>query len=462
MAVRDSHQEMAKEFWGYLVKACENTATCVAWDRNDPRWETVRRVLLRAAEDSEPASNDENDDNEEGMMSWGWPAPRLDAARGLPFLALRVGDADEAVTSVLRKLARDPSDPLRFNLAERLAVLAKPAPNLMWELLETFVTEERRFTVLIALAGSLERLWARDTDRVIKNLEIIAKKTVATAPPQHEIHATLARVHLFHFLQTGHPVSEAFIAALIAECHTPRASHALKPQLHNCRAGGWLTIGDAVTTDPEGDKVRFRTWEFFSKLLSSAQAKLRQAQEALVQLGAHAALDSEAAKPFEEKRKTSSHLVDAVAMQLYFASGAFSERTKRDEQRLSYAQMRRFWREGAALFTALATEIHPHTAYYLVQTFNHLLPYAPREIFLLAARSICSSAKAGFQYESLAVGEVVKLIQRVLADHRDLFKPGNRSDSECLAALLEVLDLFVEAGWAEARQLTHRLEEIYR
>jgi len=35
-------------------------------------------------------------------------------------------------------------------------------------------------------------------------------------------------------------------------------------------------------------------------------------------------------------------------------------------------------------------------------------------------------------------------------------------ETECLKALLEVLDLFVEAGWPEARQLTHRLEEIYR
>jgi hypothetical protein len=77
---------------------------------------------------------------------------------------------------------------------------------------------------------------------------------------------------------------------------------------------------------------------------------------------------------------------------------------------------------------------------------------------MLATKSIRSSATAGFQRESLAVGEVVKLIQRVLADHREIFQ----SDSECLSALLDVLDLFVEAGWPEARQLTHRLEEIFR
>ncbi|MBM4093455.1 MAG: hypothetical protein FJ276_29200 [Planctomycetes bacterium] len=52
-------------------------------------------------------------------------------------------------------------------------------------------------------------------------------------------------------------------------------------------------------------------------------------------------------------------------------------------------------------------------------------------------------------------------IQRALADHRDIFQGHLGQESECLTALLRVLDLFVEAGWAEARQLTHRLEEIY-
>jgi hypothetical protein len=75
---------------------------------------------------------------------------------------------------------------------------------------------------------------------------------------------------------------------------------------------------------------------------------------------------------------------------------------------------------------------------------------------------LSSSKQARFQYESLAVGDVVKLIQRTLADYREIFQHRPGQESECLMALLQVLDLFVEAGWAEARQLTHRLEEIYR
>ena len=116
----------------------------------------------------------------------------------------------------------------------------------------------------------------------------------------------------------------------------------------------------------------------------------------------------------------------------------------------------------AERMVALAEEMHPHTAHHVVQTLRHLLPCAPREVFLVAARAITSSSAAGYQHESLAVSEVVKLIQSALADHREIFHSADNTESDCLVALLKVLDLFVEAGWAEARQLTHRLEEIYR
>jgi hypothetical protein len=154
--------------------------------------------------------------------------------------------------------------------------------------------------------------------------------------------------------------------------------------------------------------------------------------------------------------------VDDIASQLYFASGAFADEQNKNDDRLTEPQKKRFWAEAGEILRALAEEMHPHTAHHVVQTLRHLLPCAPREVFLVATRAITSSAAAGYQHESLAVSEVVKLIQGALADHREIFRSQDDSESDCLAALLKVLDLFVEAGWAEARQLTHRLEEIYR
>jgi len=53
---------------------------------------------------------------------------------------------------------------------------------------------------------------------------------------------------------------------------------------------------------------------------------------------------------------------------------------------------------------------------------------------------------------------VVGLVRRYLAEYRHLF----REDPECRAALIELLDTFIQAGWPEAQRLTYNLDEIFR
>ena len=332
----------------------------------------------------------------------------------------------------------------------------------MWELTDIFNSRERKFSVLEMIVHSLDRLWTTDPDSVKKRLQLISRHTMQSAPDDNHIHETLAHTHLFHFLRTGDSECEAFITRLIDECDSHRASHALARQLHVCRAGGWLTAGDSANVNTFAETARTRTWWFVSKLLSVAQERLRKHREKWRQLHENGPPDAESVKPTKESIDRTTQLVDGIAMQIYFASGAFAEKQSKEETCLNNAQLKRFWKEAKPLFEALSAEPHPQIAHHVVQTLHHLLPCAPREVFLAATKSICTSASAGFQHDSLAVGDVVKLIQRALADHRDILQIVGSHESDCLESLLKVLDLFVEAGWAEARQLTHRLEEIYR
>jgi hypothetical protein len=309
---------------------------------------------------------------------------------------------------------------------------------------------------------SLDQLWTRSADEVKPRLARIAERAMRSAPDGHHIHESLAHAHLFRFLRTGDAESEAFVNVLIADCDQQRAGHALSAQLHTCRTGRWLTAGDGMKIVDGEETARKRTWGFFGKLLSAAQTKLREHRERWQELHTAGKPDAAKLKPTNEAIQRTTELVDGIAAQLYFASGAFADRQNKDEDHLTDPQKRRFWAESSDLFCALAAEIHPHTAHYLVQALHHLLPCAPREVFLTATRAITSSSSVGYQNESLAVGDVVKLIQRALADHRDIFQSAESKESDSLAALLKVLDLFVEAGWPEARQLTNRLEEIYR
>jgi hypothetical protein len=456
---RRAYPKMAADLWGHLVGACENIVRHAAWPKGNSRWQKIREILLKAARDPEPKGREESKDD--GWPSWGWPAPRLDAARGLPFLSYRMGKLDPEIAAALRRFCVDKSHPLRFNFADRLGLLEHVSPDIMWELIDSFIKREKKFSVLEMVIVSLNRLSSASAPAMLARLRAITDRAKREADADNHIHETIAHTYLFRFLRTGDPECERFITALIDECDTERGSKALGPQLHACRQGGWLTAGDAITIRPETEAVRSRTWDFFSQLLAASQRKLGEDRAALERLHAAGQIESDAGKATKAKIERTMRLVDGIAMQLFFASGAHEEKSNKNAERLNPAQLRRFWSETSSLFSALAAEPHPHTANQIVETLYHLLPCSPREVFLLACLSIMSSSEAGLQHESLAVGNVVKLIERALADHRELFQPQGAGD-ECFTALLRVLDLFVEAGWAEARRLTHRLEEINR
>ena len=60
--------------------------------------------------------------------------------------------------------------------------------------------------------------------------------------------------------------------------------------------------------------------------------------------------------------------------------------------------------------------------------------------------------------ESLAVSLIVRLVERYLGEYRPLLS----AKVECQQTLLDILNIFVEAGWPQARQLTYRIDEIFR
>ena len=389
---RKLQPKMVEELWGHLVGACESTARYGTWPKTSARWQTVRRILLKGARDPIPeAREDEDAKKDRWPEGWSWPSPRVDAAQGLPFLALRLGKTDNAVTAALRKLSRDKSHPVRFNLAGELAVLEKTNPDLMWELIDIFVAKEQNFSVLDMVLQSIDWFWGTKPDQMRARLRKIAIRAAAKASSENHIHETLAHTHLFQFLRTGRGDCELYISDLIADCDSQRVSKALLPQLHTCRDGGWLTAGDGSKADAEADAVRGRTWSFFSKLLATAQAKLKLHREEWQKLREHGEPDAATLNPVQERLDRAARIVDDIASELYFASGSFTEKSNKAKGNLNSAQTHRFWQEAAPLFTMMVEEPHPHTAYQIVQTLYHLFPCAPREIFLLATQSIRSS-----------------------------------------------------------------------
>ena len=92
-----------------------------------------------------------------------------------------------------------------------------------------------------------------------------------------------------------------------------------------------------------------------------------------------------------------------------------------------------------------------------MQLLASFLSCNPKEVLLLAEGVASSSEPSGYNLDSLAVTEVVKLVETVLADYRSEVREG-----QSLEALLNLLDIFAKTGWSDALRLVWRLDEIFR
>ena len=100
---------------------------------------------------------------------------------------------------------------------------------------------------------------------------------------------------------------------------------------------------------------------------------------------------------------------------------------------------------------------HPHIAHYLIQALEALIDVDPPGIFRLIAKAVASASRSGYATESMAVKLIVEIVERYLADHRDVF-----ADPDRLADLMNCLDQFVSTGWEQAQSLMYRLGEVWR
>jgi hypothetical protein len=147
-------------------------------------------------------------------------------------------------------------------------------------------------------------------------------------------------------------------------------------------------------------------------------------------------------------------VLDDMALRIYFASGGDN---KAELNRDELVHRWRLYRELAPVLDRLAECSVVHTAYYLIQALENFIPADPAGVFRLIVKSIMSSSKFGYAFESMGADLIVRIVEGYLADHRDVF-----SDEARLDELMECLNVFVRAGWPAAQSLTFRLAEIWR
>jgi hypothetical protein len=426
--------------WGYLAQTCERIANILPLDHKSQLGENVERLLQILADYPIPSPSPEQDAQFSKSQSWGSPAARIDAASGLILLARSPDYLDEEFVGYIERLARDDVASVRFQIATKLNALVNIAPDLMWSNLNYFATEENNNGVIKGVFGPLNRLAGMYPDEVVKLTESIFARTIDndndTEPISHSCLSIFLGLHLWRDqLEAGRQISLSL--------DQKEAPIGLKVHIVNELRNALSEYKDA--------SVRKRAIKIMEKIVQDCVNDFQITLERLQQ------------NNLQDDRnyfKDVIRLADSAAMNIYFSSGAFAEKggQKSSEKILSIDEKRIFLVELSHIILSLSQITYASVTHHLIETLELLVPANPRDVFLLVNSVVKAGKVGGYQYEYLAVDHIVQIVERYLAEYRQII----RESIDCQNALLEILDTFVAAGWPTARKLTYRLEEIYR
>jgi len=175
-------------------------------------------------------------------------------------------------------------------------------------------------------------------------------------------------------------------------------------------------------------------------------------------------LEKEQKEEIKNKLREIYGVIDETISQFYFSTG-FKEEIDEQEKPIKEKQLKNYYftikplleqilefrtqERGGILFAS--------TAHHFMELLNIVLKYDPKGVLHLSARVAEASEPFNYNLDSLAITEVVKLVESILTDYRYEIR-----DVQSLQNLLSLLDVFAKAGWAEALHLVFRLDEIFR
>lgn len=398
-------------------------------------------IVLVGARHPSPKFMADSDDKFD-MPGWGSPSPRIDAAQGLGNFIWNWG-LDEQVTSAFEELRRDKVPAVRYQVASFAAGLYKHgAFERFWSLITQMMTEERTTGVMLAIVSTLGRVAGQDPKRVVELLSSAIERGLPRTE-RHDLTHTLLGILAGLFIARGD--SRANEILLRFESDPVRFHREMIEE---------VLVASVYIAPPSGNEpdTRMRARQVLERVLLSAYPALQNTIKRDV--------SEERTKEFRDLLGLQDEVATRVrfALEENLAGDDTQTRTTEDDRRVRYFELK-------PVLELLTTRrnipgphyLAPHTAHYLMETMNFVLPFDPQSVVEYAS-AICTAASTmSYQFDSMAISEAVKLVERVLADHKDVLR-----DSAAANALGTILDIFVRAGWPQALQLTFTLDQAIR
>jgi len=417
------------------------------------RFPMVREMIigaLRPTLNPLPVADPEREAAFARMPSWGSPAARVEAAGALMALARAEGRPDADLERLIDGLSRDPSPAVRHQILGRTNMLFDANRTLMWHLCETGFSHEDNDGVLSFFLSAVAAVLGQRPEWFTEKLIALADDRALRPRPtdgRDEFVAHIVQLLLRLWLVYDQQPAGERIRQWTQDpvLHVKSVQDAL-PALR-----GAIVQGDPDAPDALDERVRSRSIEVFERTAVTLTPILVDAAQRWQNLS-----DAE-----RSTAETALRILDTAATEIYFGSGAHAERNGNDEETPVpvEATRARFLKELGPTLAVLAQVPYPSVTHHLVQTLEAFIPDAPGMVFRLVTDALISGGRTGgYQFESLGSDLFVRIVRRYLADFRTVLA----SDDDLRHRLMKALDIFVEAGWPEARRLVYDLPEMLR
>ena len=437
---------MIDSLWYELI-ACAAILVQVADDPESRLFVLCRQVLLRGATHELPKPTPELDAQYDSSIYS--PRPRHKAAHGL--LRLTICQSDAEMLDAIEILASDPVPSVRLVTAIELSQAYFTNPERFWCIVDNRATYETNQVVQEGLYVTLAQVVTENEEKTICVMDKLLKRTLLST-------------------ETLEP-ADSCIGLLMWLAIDRENSWALE------------TIEDTFFKDP----IRFANflscavyWVMKDYVvpknlkmpdeLAAMQRAIAWLSRAIIVVSSGivqlcAILKTHRSEEVEQQLHDIYVAINEITMCLHSEVVRESGRSEEPIEKISNELRCCFYNEIKPLMKGIVElginaesgAMFAPIAHHLIQLLTSFLGCNPKEILHLTEGVARSSKQSGYNFNSLAVEEVVKFVEIVLANHQNEVRDG-----EGLEDLLKLLDILIEAGWSDAIELVSRLDEVFR
>lgn len=451
-----AHEATLHAAWGNISNALERIAGVEQYDPEKAEHPTLAALLAlldRLAQSAYPVPRSDED---RVRKSWGNWDVRVNVTSSLMDLACRFGATDSTLFDRIEVMLDDVEPTVRYQVSGSLNRLWAVDRQRMWTLMTKVAQQEVDQCVMgYFVQGPLSCILNADAERIEALLETVIQRFPllgkGNSSTERELEQALGRMVTCLYVGQGRVAYLAHLHAWLQ--NTADASERLWSAVSTLREALFFKYKDSASDDD--GVIQDRAREVLGLVVSAAASSMPAALSTY-----NASLEgSEERIASERVYRSAVHLLEHCVNQLYFGSGAFTHNNSQGEVLLdSPISKRRFLAEYHNILLEIGQSGDPAATHHLVELYEYIADGEPATVFdQVAALLIGPAAREGYHFESLGLDVVVRIVRRYLADYRELFENAVRR-----SALIEILELFSNAGWPEAFKLLYELPDLMR